>query len=225
MKYTEEEFREAVRISNSIKETLDKLGMASGGASYKTFHSAVKKYNIDYSHFGQNKNRVYTPKRTLEELLILADGPGDYYLGSHKLKLRLYREGLLEPKCKICKIENWNDQELAFELDHINGIRWDNRLENLRILCPNCHSQQDTSKGKRLKKNSKYCSDCGTNISPAAERCKPCASPLIKRKYKIDWPPMDELRQMVNQSNRSKVAKQLGVSDNAIKKRLKAAAE
>jgi len=86
--------------------------------------------------------------------------PVKYYLknvdsviiGSHVLKLKLYQEGLKKPCCEKCGIIEWEGQVLSFHLDHINGNRFDNRLENLRILCPNCHSQTPTYAAKGMSK-------------------------------------------------------------------------
>ena len=64
------------------------------------------------------------------------------------MKARLIKEGYIEYKCAICGIKDWLGQPLSLQLDHINGINDDHRLENLRLLCPNCHSQTDTYAGK-----------------------------------------------------------------------------
>jgi HNH endonuclease len=78
----------------------------------------------------------------LEELLI--KGPR----GRRNLKLRLIAAGLKENRCEECGISEWRDRPLSLELHHRNGEKHDNRLENLALLCPNCHSQTDSWGGK-----------------------------------------------------------------------------
>ena len=72
---------------------------------------------------------------------------------SHKLKLKLWRDGYKEKKCEVCGIEEWNGLPAPLELDHIDGNHWDNTFENLRILCPNCHAQTPTNSGKNKGKS------------------------------------------------------------------------
>ena len=73
------------------------------------------------------------------------------YTNFFRLKKRIINENLIEYKCSICGIENWNNKPIVLQLDHINGNNRDNRIENLRFLCPNCHSQTETF----CKKNKK----------------------------------------------------------------------
>lgn len=68
------------------------------------------------------------------------------------LKGRLIKEGLLKEKCSVCGIVDWMGRPLSLHLDHINGKPKDNRIENLRLICPNCHSQTETYSGKNVKK-------------------------------------------------------------------------
>jgi hypothetical protein len=85
-------------------------------------------------------------KIPLEEILA-----GDHpYYQTLKLKKRLIREGILENKCSCCGIEKWQGKEISLQLDHINGDSSDHVRENLRLLCPNCHSQTDTWCGKGI---------------------------------------------------------------------------
>lgn len=84
------------------------------------------------------------------ELILVEDS---HYNRSH-LRNRLIKEGYLENKCSICGLfPIWNNQNLTLQLDHINGKKYDNRIQNLRLLCPNCHSQTSTFSGKNINKN------------------------------------------------------------------------
>jgi Zn finger protein HypA/HybF involved in hydrogenase expression len=147
--YSEQELREAVKNSTSIRQVLEKLDIVPAGGNYQTTNRRIQKLNIDTSHFtGQawNKGKIIGPKRSIEEYL-----KEDSVVQSFKLKGRLISEGLKEHKCECCGITEWNGKPAPIELDHINGDHHDNRLENLRILCPNCHAQTDTYRGKNKK--------------------------------------------------------------------------
>jgi Zn finger protein HypA/HybF involved in hydrogenase expression len=147
--YSEQELREAVKKSTSIRQVLEKLDIVPAGGNYQTTNRRIEKLNIDISHFtGQawNRGKVIGPKRPIEEYLI-----ENSVVQSFKLKGRLITEGLKQHKCECCGITEWNGKPTPIELDHINGNHHDNRLENLRILCPNCHAQTDTYRGKNKK--------------------------------------------------------------------------
>ena len=147
--YTEDELREAVKTSTSIRQVLDKLNIVPAGGNYQTTNRRIQNLGIDTSHFtGQawNKGKVIGPKRDIKEYL-----RENSVVQSFRLKNRLLAEGLKEHKCECCGITEWNGQPAPIELDHINGNHHDNRLENLRILCPNCHAQTDTYRSKNRK--------------------------------------------------------------------------
>ena len=147
--YSEQELREAVKTSTSIRQVLDKLNIVPAGGNYQTTNRRIQKLDIDITHFtGQawNRGKITGPKRHIEEYL-----KENSVVQSFKLKGRLIAEGLKEHKCECCGITEWNGKPAPIELDHINGNHHDNRLENLRILCPNCHAQTDTYRGMNKK--------------------------------------------------------------------------
>jgi Zn finger protein HypA/HybF involved in hydrogenase expression len=148
-KYSEDEFTEAVKNAVSIRQVLITLGLKPSGGNYGCVKRYVKELNLEVSHWtGQNHNkgRTLPPRRDLKEYLI-----ENSQCSSNNLRKRLIREGVKESKCECCGIAQWNGKSAPLELDHINGINTDNRLENLRILCPNCHAQTDTYRGKNKK--------------------------------------------------------------------------
>ncbi len=106
-----------------------------------TLNSFLKKWSVVYegAQGARGRDTDYTPtKLPLEQF---ADRP---YMTSHKLKLRLYSDGIKEPKCEMCSIESWLGKPLSMHLHHVDGNRFNNNLDNLQILCPNCHTQTDT---------------------------------------------------------------------------------
>lgn len=149
-KYTESQLREAVKASLSIRQTLEKLGLAPAGGNYNTFNRAVKLFGIDVSHFtgqGWSKGKkLERNKRPIEDFIIHGA-----YIQPYKLKNRLLQEGIFEPICMTCKRTEWMGKKIPLELHHIEDPN-DNRLENLKLLCPNCHALTDNYRGRAKKK-------------------------------------------------------------------------
>lgn len=151
IKYTDDQFIDAVMNSQSYRQALMKLGLKEAGGNYSVLKKRIESMGLDISHMTgkshlKGKTHNYNKK------------PIDYYLTenshhqSHKLKNRLIKEGIKNHKCENCGITEWNNLPTPLELDHINGINTDNRLQNLRIICPNCHAQTETYRGKNKKK-------------------------------------------------------------------------
>lgn len=149
-KYTKELLEENVKNCYSFSELCKRLGLKPCGSNPKTLKKKMNEFGIDYSHFtGQswNKNpenpvyiRVYT--KTLDI---------NSSLRSSHVKNMLFKLGIKENKCEICGLSEWLGKPIKCELHHINGDPTDNRIENLQILCPNCHSQTDNFRNRKGK--------------------------------------------------------------------------
>jgi len=151
--FTDEQLKEAVANSQSIRQVLLKLGLSpKGGGSYREIHKLLKTLRIDTSHFngqGWAKGKTSPAKRKISDYL-----SNTQTISSHKLRVRLIEEGLLSPECQFCKLTQWMDCPIPLELDHIDGNHYNNELSNLRLLCPNCHAQTPTHAGKNKGKAS-----------------------------------------------------------------------
>jgi hypothetical protein len=228
--FTDEEFIVAVKNSKSISEVLRKLSLGLFGGNYKTFKRTVERLKLDINHFTgkghlKGKNHNWNKKYLTADLLV----ENNFYC-SYNLKKRLICEGYLQNVCAVCNIFTWQGKILSLHLDHINGINTDNRLSNLRLLCPNCHSLTETYAGKNKKRKPKklpharsiyLCIDCKQIISRKKTlRCIKCAN-MHKSHSKIQWPTTKDLILMVEETSYVSVAKKLGVSDNAVRKRIK----
>lgn len=220
------EFQNLVSSKHTVADILRHFGLHVGAGNYRTFQRRVEIDNIDTSHFYVDRSGTYINHhavRSLESILV----DGSSYSRSW-LKLRLIKEGLLRNSCYECGlIPEWNGKELALQLDHINGKSDDNRLENLRLLCPNCHSQTSNFSGKNASTNKKHkCIDCDAMISHKYFRCLSCSNKnksikLRNKNTKIEWPPIDTLISMVDRLGYAGTGRVLGVWDNTVRKRIK----
>ena len=211
-----------VKNSDSISKILKHYNYTIASGNFKTLKARLNEDNIDYSHISlglnNNKGRKFPGKTIpLKEVMVKNS---TYARGN--LKKRLLRDGILENECKICgQLPEHNDKTLVMVLDHINGVNNDHRLENLRMLCPNCNSQQETFCGKKIRQY--YCQECKKEVTTKRKYCDKCYEKTVKinqiysRKVK-NRPTKEQLLKEVEKTSCCAVGRKYGVSDNCIRK-------
>lgn len=148
-KYTKEQLIEAVKTSISYREVLIKLNVACFGGNYIVLKKAINKFNLDISHFlgrAANRCKTFAPKRDVQDYLTNKKS-----IQSYKLKNRLIKDKILPYQCNCCKNTEWLNKPIALELHHKDGDNANNQLENLELLCPNCHAFTDNYRSKNSK--------------------------------------------------------------------------
>jgi hypothetical protein len=216
-RYDVEFFTNIVKTSNNISDVSRKLNLSTGHGNRQTIQKYIKLYNIDISHFhngyyGNDYN--FLIKRSLSEYLV-----ENSTFCRMTLKKRLYKEGLKERKCELCgQGEDWNGKHMSLILDHINGVNNDNRLENLRIVCPNCNATLDTHcrgkyklekiKQKQLIKNKKTENEFYTDKQIIH----------YNKQRKVERPPYEQLIKEISELGYRGTGRKYSVSDSTIRK-------
>ncbi|OIJ67628.1 HNH endonuclease signature motif containing protein [Streptomyces mangrovisoli] len=149
VKWTREILQEAVSASTNMCEVLRRLGLEVVGGHHTHISRRIKTYGIDISHFQPptRQGKAWRP-RTPEGLLVAQPTGRARRVPSDRLKWAMTATGTPE-RCAMCGMEAvWRGQPIPLEVDHIDGDWRDNRIENLRFLCPNCHSITDSYRGR-----------------------------------------------------------------------------
>ena len=223
-KYTDAEFITAVKRSVSFGQVFKLLNIAPTGGHYAIAKQMVKQLNLDISHF---KGKAWAAGRhipcksclkiPLDKILVKDSS----YHNTTYLRDRLFRDKIKKRICENCGITEWLGKPVALQLHHINGDRTDHRLENLQIVCPNCHAQTKTYCGKQNKLPQVPCARCHKMIKHNKKYCSHLCANQDKKythKTKIVWPSKEKVKYLVNKEGYSAVGRRLGVSDNAIRK-------
>ncbi len=240
LKEREEYYIGLIMESESLIEVCRKASIVPTTGNYDTLKKVIRDNNIDISHFKRQGGSNTTRRPTLEYLV------KDSKVSSFKLKNRLLVEGYKEYRCEKCKNTEWYGKPIPLELHHINGDNTDNRLENLQMLCPNCHSFTDTYGGKNQKLNKRKelsneekneiirksstkesikCIGKETNHSERTVKKVLSANNININKNKLIKENNDrKIPSIIDSLRRTKsfsgTAREFGVSDNAIKKML-----
>ena len=149
LKDREEFYINLIKTSVSLIEVCRKANIVPTTGNYNTLKRIISKNNIDISHF-KRISGLFHEKKDITQYL-----KKGVNVSSFKLKNKLLNEGIKEHKCEnpLCGLTEWQGKPIPLELHHINGDNTDNRLENLQLLCPNCHAQTETYGGKNQKLN------------------------------------------------------------------------
>ncbi len=220
LNYTKNQIEELLVESDSFKGFIIKLGYKSA-QSY--VYKKVKKYleqigvvvnfkNFKYSH--RVKTREASAKSDDEMFQVETKF-------SSQMKSRIIKKNLLPYKCEGCNNNGvWNGKELTLHLDHKNGNRTDNRLENFRFLCPNCHTQTETYAGRNIKKKNPktHLCDCGKRIWYTSKKCKLCQDINQRKETR---PPYDILLEDIKKIGYKSTGEKYNVTDGAIRKWIK----
>jgi hypothetical protein len=229
--FTLAEFTDAVARSRTMTETLRTLGLRPAGGNFGTFRKYARLWNVSTEHFdpaavARENRRARGRRVALEDVMI----EHSTYSRAH-LKTRLLDDGMKQRRCEFCgQDERWRGQRMALILDHVNGVGDDNRLENLRILCPNCAATLDThcARKNRIVRDPIECARCGLSFVPRFDEQRYCSRSCGSRWLRppdshdhlrrVERPPYEQLVAEVRADGFSAVGRRYGVSDNAIRK-------
>ena len=209
--------REIVKNCINFGEVLDALQIPRQGNNTKTLRGILDKEEIDYSHF-TGRAREYAKPGVKDINYYLAN---QGFIKTSKLKEKLLKEGIKENKCEICGITEWNGKPLVMQLHHIDGNNKNNSLDNLQMLCPNCHSQTDNYCGSanitEETKKKYYCPDCGKEINKGSKYCSVCYHKHQNKSGKC--PEMEQLiKDYLELKSFSSMGNKYDVTDSSIRK-------
>lgn len=187
----------------------------------ETLNSYLKKMDIDYAGQQAKKGQYKGANKYKDVFEYLEKST---CIKSDILRKKLIESGVKEDRCEICGISEWQGIKIPLELHHKDSNHYNNNLENLQILCPNCHSIQEGNSGAaigtkevkpKVEKIIPICPQCGQEFSGRGKMCRNCynfSNRVVER------PNRDELKELIRNQSFLSLSEKFGVSDNAIRK-------
>ncbi len=207
-KYTKELLEAHIKDSSNWFEVCVKFNLRPLSGSQGHLKKRAVDYNIDFSHFlgkAWRRDREF-PSEKVDTKEYLSN---DKFVKSSSLRIRLIRDGYKKNMCELCGLSEWRGEQIPLELDHINSNHFDNSLENLQIICPNCHAQETL---KRKKSNT------ASKEKKGFPKRRGVSKPSLR---KVLRPPLETLIREVKKTGYCAVGRKYGVSDNCIRKWIK----
>lgn len=217
---SENDAKRIVKECYSIADFCRKVGWQPRGDNYKIFHIYEKEYGLDTSHFTGLRSNIGNVNNVIREKTVDEYIKGHYIKSSVLLK-KLVKENIKERRCECCGNTHWEGKPIPLELHHIDGDHFNNSIDNLQVMCLNCHYFTDNYKGKKNKVKKEYkCSICGSPITKWS-KSGICADCSHKKQRKVERPTKEELEKLMETNSISGVGQMFGVSFPTVKKWMK----
>ena len=228
--FAKEEMQNLLDTSSCYKEVLEKMGLSPIGNNYNTLNKFIELYSLSTEKINKNRKNMFNNiddkrnpnKYNTKDKFLSQLKNGTCTLKSSKILQYLIQYGIKKYTCEKCGIDTWNGNLITLELHHKNGNHKDNNLENLEILCPNCHSQTENFRFKNKAHihngddvGRDICTFCNKNYKlSSAKMCLECR----KKEREKNIPPKETIKALIRKNPFTVIARMYGVSDNAIRK-------